>query len=265
MSQSESGAPAENGRRFAGEGDRSVGAIGRSARHQGRSLLGAMLCGLVVLLVSGCSKGGDEAAWKKYTAAGIDAARHGRQAEATQMFEEALKEGRRFAPESSRLAESLNNLALAYGAEKKYDEAEKLFQQALELDQKRSGEQSAEVGDDLNNLAALYTSAGKYDQAAETYQRAVKIREKVFGSADPKVAITLRNYAAMLIKAKRTAEAELITNLADTIDRQGVAAATMTAAAGTPAAAKTPMPNDTPAPSATPAPRGSADGAAAKL
>ena len=82
---------------------------------------------------------------------------------------------------------SLNNLALLYYAQGKYDRAEPLYQRSLAIREKALGPDHLDVGTSLNNLALLYYAQGKYDRAEPLYQRSLAIFEKAL---DPKHPIT---------------------------------------------------------------------------
>ena len=62
-------------------------------------------------------------------------------------------------------ARALNNLALVYGAQGKYGEAEELFKRALAIREKALGASHPDVGQSLNNLANVYRDQGKYSEA----------------------------------------------------------------------------------------------------
>ena len=74
------------------------------------------------------------------------------------------------------MATSLNNLAMLYNKQGKYDEAEPLYQRALAINEKVLGPDHPDTATSLNNLAALYNNQGKYDEAEPLYQRALAIR-----------------------------------------------------------------------------------------
>ena len=106
------------------------------------------------------------------------------------------------------LATSLNNLALLYGAQGKYAEAEPLYRRALAIREKALGAEHPDVAIAFNNLATLYRAQGKYAQAEPLYRRSLAIKEKALGPEHPSVATTLENYAALLRKMNRDDEAD---------------------------------------------------------
>ena len=68
------------------------------------------------------------------------------------------------------VATSLNNLAVLYYSQGRYEAAEPLYQQALALRQELLGDRHPDVAQSLNNLAALYKSQGRYEAAEPLYQ-----------------------------------------------------------------------------------------------
>ena len=65
-----------------------------------------------------------ETSWEKYNGAGTEAYAQGRYAEAEKHWKAALKKAEKFGPNDSRLATSLNNLGMLYGAQSDYAKAE---------------------------------------------------------------------------------------------------------------------------------------------
>ena len=89
------------------------------------------------------------------------------------------------------LASSLNNLAGLYSSQGRYEEAEPLYEQALELSQRNLGENHPDVATSLNNLAGLYRSQGRYEEAEPLYEQALELCERVLGVNHPNT-ITMR-------------------------------------------------------------------------
>ncbi len=59
-------------------------------------------------------------------------------------------------PEHPDTATSLNNLALLYDSQGKYEQAEPLYQRALHIREQVLGPEHPDTAQSLNNLAALY-------------------------------------------------------------------------------------------------------------
>jgi tetratricopeptide (TPR) repeat protein len=93
---------------------------------------------------------------------------------------------------------ALNNLALLYQAQGKYEQAEPLYQRALAIREQQLGPQHPDTAGSLNNLAGLYDAQGKYEQAEPLYQRALAILEQQLGPEHPNTQTVRGNYAALL-------------------------------------------------------------------
>jgi len=100
-------------------------------------------------------------------------------------------------------ASTLNNLALLYKSQGRYDQAEPLYLQALELRKRLLGEDHPSVATSLNNLALLYYSQGRYDQAEPLFLQALEILERVFGDNHPNTK-TIRKNLAILRQERHT-------------------------------------------------------------
>ena len=86
--------------------------------------------------------------------------------------------GEKFGPEDSRLATSLNNLALVYQAQGKYAEAEPLFKRALAIQEKALGPEHPDVATCLQNYADLLRKMNRGEEAEKLEARAKAIRAK---------------------------------------------------------------------------------------
>ncbi|MGB3188457.1 MAG: CHAT domain-containing protein, partial [Limnoraphis sp.] len=95
------------------------------------------------------------------------------------------------------VANSLNNLALLYSDQGRYDEAEPLYQRSLAIYEKALGGNHPDVANSLHNLALLYRDQGRYSEAEPLYQRSLAIREKALGENHPDVAQSLNNLALL--------------------------------------------------------------------
>jgi tetratricopeptide (TPR) repeat protein len=95
------------------------------------------------------------------------------------------------------LASIFNSLAGLYRDQGKYDQAEPLLVQALEINKRLFGEEHPEVGNSLNNLALLYKSQGKYEKAELLYVQALELFKRLVGGENSNVAQILSNLAIL--------------------------------------------------------------------
>lgn len=102
-----------------------------------------------------------------------------------------------YGKEAVETATSLNELALVYTEQGKYDEAIWLYKQVIEIDEKTIGKEHHNYAKHLNNLALVYDSQGKYDEAIELCKKAIEIGEKTVGKEHHDHATRLNNLAGV--------------------------------------------------------------------
>jgi len=90
-------------------------------------------------------------------------------------------------------ATSLNNLAMLYNSQGKYEEALPLYQEALKIYEQVLGKYHPYYALSLNNLAGLYDSQGKYEEALPLLQQAVEIFTKALGEKHPESQLFAKN------------------------------------------------------------------------
>jgi tetratricopeptide (TPR) repeat protein len=83
------------------------------------------------------------------------------------------------------VAMSLNNLALLYRSQGKYEEAKPLFRSALEKRKRLLGEEHPDVAKSQWSLGALYQNQGRYSEAEALYRQALIIAQSKLGSNHP--------------------------------------------------------------------------------
>jgi serine/threonine-protein kinase len=106
------------------------------------------------------------------------------------------------------LATSLTNLAAVVKNRGAYDEAERLYAQALEIFRTALGERHYRVAVCLNDRALLLMEVGRYHEAELLFREALDIRRAVFGAQHLAVATGLKNLALLLATTGRYQEAE---------------------------------------------------------
>jgi serine/threonine-protein kinase len=125
---------------------------------------------------------------------------------AEQLYLEALAMTERVAgPDHPHAASVMNNLAILYVNQGRYDVADTLYQRALEIfsDDEDSREDASTT---TNNLAVLLHD--RYPNRAEPlYRDALRMREQLLGPESPEVALTASNLALLLRDLGRTKEA----------------------------------------------------------
>ena len=106
------------------------------------------------------------------------------------------------------LARSLNNLAVLYDSQGRYEQAEPLYIQALELRKRILGENHPDTASSLNNLAILYYSQGRYESAEPLYIQALELTKRILGENHPDTASNLNNLAILYYSQGRYELAE---------------------------------------------------------
>jgi tetratricopeptide (TPR) repeat protein len=90
----------------------------------------------------------------------------------------------------------------------RYDEAEPLYKEALELRRKLFGEEHNAVAQSINNLAALYHAQGRYDEAEPLFEQTLELRKRLPGQERSELARSLNNLAELYRTQGRYEEAE---------------------------------------------------------
>ena len=97
----------------------------------------------------------------------------------------------------------LHNLAEIYRHQKRYEQAERLYERSIVLRDQLAGPDTPEVATVFNDLGSLYLDSDRLDESVAAHERALAIRRKVLGDGHPSVAVTLNNMAAVKIKTSR--------------------------------------------------------------
>lgn len=120
-------------------------------------------------------------------------------------------------PNHTKVAASLNNLAMVYNALNQNAQAEPLYKRSLAIREKALGPNHLDVATSLNNMAGLYMSQGKFDKAEPLFKRSLAIKEKALGANHPEVAASLENLAALYNKTGQHKKADPLQKRAATI------------------------------------------------
>ena len=168
------------------------------------------MAGLIVtgsVLLSTSQVRAQDASWEQYMAEGAQAYQNGQETTAEMFYLAALEHVQSAGPGDPRLAATLNTLAVLYHSQRKYVQAESLYQHVLQLLEQTIGPDHPTLATTLNNLAVVYEAQEKYGEAVPLYQRALALLERTLGPEHPNLAATLDNYADLLHKMQREAEA----------------------------------------------------------
>jgi len=107
-------------------------------------------------------------------------------------------------------ASILNNLALVKIYEGKFNDAEHLLTQTLNIRKQFCGTNNLLIANTLNNLGSLYGRTGKYSDAEPLFLQALDIRRKNLDENNYKIAESLNNLAAVYHVQKKYEQAEIL-------------------------------------------------------
>jgi tetratricopeptide (TPR) repeat protein len=114
------------------------------------------------------------------------------------MYVEALAMWRRALPEDHPLiASSLNNLALLYYEQGRYEEAEAMYAEALAMWRRALPEDHPDIATSLNNLAVMYRGQELYDKAEPLSREALAMRKRSLPAGHPNIGGSLWGLALL--------------------------------------------------------------------
>ena len=128
--------------------------------------------------------------WRYDFTEGREALKKGQHAEAAWLLEKALERMGTGSSATKRIA-TLDSLAYAYHKEAEYSQAERRYQEALELRGIEFHKESSDLTWELDNLAQLYLSWGKYEKVQALAERSLKNKETSSGRDSQEIAVTL--------------------------------------------------------------------------
>ena len=117
-----------------------------------------------------------DAGWREYSNAGLEAYSRGDYAQAEKLLSAALEEAEKFGQADRRLARVLINLAGLYRTLGRYAEAEPVYERALAVTEQSFGPKHPTVAMVLENYALLLRITGRTADATEMEVRAKLIR-----------------------------------------------------------------------------------------
>ena len=89
----------------------------------------------------------------------------------------------------------MNNLALLYLEQGRYDDAEPLLTKELQAERRVLGEEHPDTLLSMNNLAMLYFEQGRHDEAEPLYVKALEGRRRVLGEEHPDTLESINSVA----------------------------------------------------------------------
>jgi tetratricopeptide (TPR) repeat protein len=132
--------------------------------------------------------------------AGQKAREKGDYTQAQEWLERLLKIRKAEGKNGLDLALALNELALLYDNQGRYEEAEPMYKRSLDIWEKALGTDHPDVATSLNNLAGLYKDQGRYEEAESMYQRALAILKAKFPAGHPDIKQVESNYSIFGLK-----------------------------------------------------------------
>jgi serine/threonine-protein kinase len=129
---------------------------------------------------------------------------------ADSLLVEAVSRARRHPPGNGGLARALVALADSRKSQARYEEAEALYREAIDLDRREFGDRHPEVSTDRNNLATLLSATGREQEALELHRDLLAIRRETLPPDHPTTANTLSNLGETLIDLGEYEEAEQV-------------------------------------------------------
>ena len=104
----------------------------------------------------------------------------------------------------------MQSVGVILDEQKKYDEAEKTYREALAIQRKVLGALHPDIVTTLTNLANTLSHAGKLATAAGVYREALTMSEKVYGRQTTDTAHVLAGLAELELRQGRRPEAEAL-------------------------------------------------------
>jgi tetratricopeptide (TPR) repeat protein len=130
-------------------------------------------------------------------------------AHAREIFERAITAAERRSPrDDAEVARNLNNLAEVMTEMNQLQDAEPLYDKALEIRVKVLGRQHVDVAEIIGNLALVYSKQGRYADADLYYNQALDILRKAEDTSPSKLARSLNNSASFYLKQGQYERAE---------------------------------------------------------
>ena len=161
------------------------------------------LVGVILFSSVGKAAADDLDAWDKSFKQGVQALEAGDLQKAEKAFLEALIEARKKGKYSVELSSTYMNLGTIYGREGRHAYAEKMFFNALAIDQRVLGQNHPDVAKSMINLAQNYAAQQKYEDAEKLYMGALMILKQSNMPAGPVAAAAFNNLSILYENQKK--------------------------------------------------------------
>ena len=159
-------------------------------------------------VVLGLSEGDDINRAELVDNLGIVYAKQGEYDKALQQFGNALSiYQKKYGPEHSKVANSLNSLGVVLGKQGKYQKALEYYQKALVIFENTLGPEHPLVAQLMCNKATLLHRDGENEKSLIHFEKALVIQEKALGTGHPVVAQTLNNMGLVFQEQARLEKA----------------------------------------------------------
>jgi Tfp pilus assembly protein PilF len=152
---------------------------------------------------------------------GHDAIRFGHYDDAEKLLKSAVTDA---APHSVDAVQALNELARLYRLTAKYDQADALGHQALDIAEHLTQQESLDTAAVLENLGELDVIRGRYPAADTELRRALAIRTKLLGEQSAEAAESMTNLGSLDLNVSRLDEADKLCRRAVEIQDKVLAA-----------------------------------------
>jgi serine/threonine-protein kinase len=126
----------------------------------------------------------------------------------TVLFKRALDIYKIHEEKNKKYAVTINNLAVNYHYQNKFDEAEKYYLEAQKILTNLYGINRPEIGSIFNNLAYIYLDNEDFEASEKAFQKSYEIKIAALGDTHPSVGLALVNIGMMNFVRKDYMRAE---------------------------------------------------------
>jgi serine/threonine-protein kinase len=127
---------------------------------------------------------------------------------AEQLYRQSIETFHRIGGQRAEESLVLMNLATNLSSQKKYDDADKIFQEAIALSRGLYGDNHPTVAIIMTHNARMYLLKGEYARAEEIMRRAIEIQRQSLPAGHPESAQILVTFGNVLVRAGKALEAE---------------------------------------------------------